>query len=293
MKARPEAPKPDPKNRPDTPEPAPSPLDSGRRTPLSCERMLSLTPGLSDGKSSHLAFFALALTLCIPALGVAAPQDNRLTDAERQQGWRLLFDGSTSQGWQEITGKPFPTHSWTIEDGCLKTLVRQDGFQDIRTVDTFRSFDLEFDWKLLRDGNSGVKYLVQRADEWVNQEGRQARARGLEYQLADDHNSDAASDPSRVTASLYSVFAPSPRIAFAIGAFNHSRILVHGDHVQHWLNGTKVLEFEIPQPEVNRLLLSMRPPAGPNAPIRRESPISLQNHSSPTWFRNIKIRPLD
>jgi Domain of Unknown Function (DUF1080) len=235
----------------------------------------------------------LWLTLLLPVVSAAAPQDNRLADAESQQGWRLLFDGSTSKGWVEVTGKPFPSHSWTIEDGCLKALVRQDGFQDIRTVGTFRSFDLEFDWKLLQDGNSGVKYLIQRTDEWVNQEGRQARARGLEYQLADDHNSDARSDPSRVTASLYSVFAPSPRARFVIGAFNHSRLMVHGDHVEHWLNGTKALEFELPQPEVNRLLLSMRPSDSPNRPIRRESPISLQNHSSETWFRNVKIHPLD
>jgi hypothetical protein len=249
----------------------------------------ALPPSVRSASPLYLGF---ALMLCIPAISRAAPQENRLTDAERQEGWRLLFDGSSSKGWEEVTGKPFPSHSWTIEEGCLKALVRQDGFQDIRTADTFRSFDLTFDWKLLKDGNSGVKYLIQRMDEWVNKEGRQARARGLEYQLADDHNSDAASDPSRVTASLYSVFAPSPRIPFAIGAFNHSRVIVHGDHVEHWLNGTKVLEFELAQPEVNRLLLSMRPTGEPNAPIRRESPISLQNHSSETWFRNIKIRPL-
>jgi len=219
----------------------------------------------------------------------AAGQHNRLTDEERQQGWRLLFDGTTSQGWLEITGKPFPTHSWTIEDGCLKALVREDGFQDIRTADTFRSFDLEFDWKLLADGNSGVKYLIQKSDEWVNQQGRQARARGLEYQLADDRNSDAASDPARVTASLYSVYAPSPRVPFALGEFNHSRIVVRGDHVEHWLNGVKVLEFGLQQAPVSKQLLNLR---GPDEPVRRESPISLQNHSSPTWFRDIKIKPL-
>jgi hypothetical protein len=241
-------------------------------------------PRQTEVRATILALF---LAVC------AAAQDYRLTDAERQQGWRLLFDGSTSQGWLEVTGKPFPTHSWAIEDGCLKALVREDGFQDIRTAETFRSFDLEFDWKLLKDGNSGVKYLIQRTDEWVNQQGRQARARGLEYQLADDHNSDAASDPARVTASLYSILAPSPRTAFAIGEFNHSRVVVRGDHVEHWLNGTKVVEFEIGRPEVHRALLSMLPSGAPNAPILRESPISLQNHSSATWFRNIKIRPLD
>ncbi|HTS25667.1 MAG TPA: DUF1080 domain-containing protein [Bryobacteraceae bacterium] len=231
----------------------------------------------------------VALCSALPA----AAQNNRLTDADRRQGWRLLFDGKSADGWLEITGEAFPTHSWTVEDGCLKALVRTDGFQDIRTADTFRSFDLEFDWKLLRDGNSGVKYLIQRTDEWVNQQGRQARARGLEYQLADDHNSDASSDPTRVTASLYSVFAPARRVEFTIGAFNHSRILVHADHVEHWLNGIQVLEFGIAQPEVNKHLLSLRPNGGSDLPIRRDSPISLQNHSSPAWFRNIRIRPLD
>ncbi|MBZ5618461.1 MAG: DUF1080 domain-containing protein [Acidobacteriia bacterium] len=241
---------------------------------------------------SSLRVSAMVLTLGIAAVCAAEPQSNQLTDAERQQGWRLLFDGSSSKGWEEVTGKPFP-HSWTIEDGCLKALVRRDGFQDIRTVETFRSFDFEFDWKLLKDGNSGVKYLVQRSDEWVNQAGRQARARGLEYQLADDSNADAASDPSRVTGSLYSIFPPSPKVAFAIGAFNHSRVIVSGDHVEHWLNGSKVVEFEITRPEVTRLLLGMRPAGDPTAQIRRESSISLQNHSSETWFRNIKIRPLN
>jgi hypothetical protein len=108
-------------------------------------------------------------------------------------------------------------------------------------------------------------------DEWTNAAGRQARARGLEYQLADDTNADAASDPRRVAGSLYSVIAPSPRIPPRIGEFNQSRLVVNGKHVEHWLNGTKVVEFD-------------------NAPLMESSAISLQNHSSETWFRNIKIR---
>src|SRR4051795_9813318 len=85
-----------------------------------------------------------------------------------QDGWRPLFDGKTSAGWEEVTGKPFPTNCWAIQDGSLKALVRIDGFQDIRTKETFGSFELEFEWKLLKDGNSGVKYLIYRIDEWTN-----------------------------------------------------------------------------------------------------------------------------
>jgi hypothetical protein len=220
---------------------------------------------------------ALLLTAFLPLM---AAEPNQLTERELREGWRLLFDGKTPAGWLEVTGKPFPHNCWTIENGCLKSLVRTDGFQDIRTVDSFGSFDLEFDWKLLKNGNSGVKYLIQKTDEWTNAAGRQARARGPEYQLADDQNDDAASDPRRVAGSLYSVLAPAPRVAPLIGEFNHSRILVRGTHVEHWLNGVKVVEFETSSPEAGKL--------HPTSP----SPICLQNHSSEAWFRNIRIKPL-
>jgi len=222
-----------------------------------------------------------------------AGEPNQLTDEERQQGWRLLFDGKTTTGWKEITGKPFPAKCWTIEDASLKALVRSDGFQDIRTVEVFGSFDLQFDWKILKDGNSGVKYLIQRVDEWTNAAGRQARARGLEYQLADDGNADAASDPKRVAGSLYSLIAPAPRIPPRIAEFNHSRLVVKRHHVEHWLNGAKVVEFETGAAEVQKLLRSNLPTgSAANARLVETSPISLQNHASETWFRNIKIRAL-
>jgi Domain of Unknown Function (DUF1080) len=92
--------------------------------------------------------------------------------AAQDQGWHPLFDGQTSKGWVDVTGKPFPTHSWAIEDGCLKALVRKDGEEDIRTAETFTSFELQWEWKLTKLGNSGVKYLIQRYDDWSNKEGR-------------------------------------------------------------------------------------------------------------------------
>ena len=197
---------------------------------------------------------------CLSAVPAAhAAEPNQLSEEERRQGWHLLFDGKTSEGWLEVTGKPFPTNCWTIEDGSLKALVRTDGFQDVRTAETFRWFDLQFDWMLPADGNSGVKYLIQNVDEWRNKAGRQARARGLEYQLADDHNEDAASDPRRVAGALYSLIAPPHDAKPKIGEFNHSRLLVKGRHVEHWLNGVKVVEFETTRPEVQKLLRANLP----------------------------------
>jgi hypothetical protein len=228
---------------------------------------------------------ALLCALCIGIAGAAEP--NQLTARERAAGWRLLFDGKTTDGWLEITGKPFPAKCWTIENGCLKASPHKEGVQDIRTVATFREFELEFDWMLKADGNSGVKYLVQKVDEWVNQYGRQARARGLEYQLAGDQDPDAASSPSRVAGSLYSVFAPMPKVTPKIGEFNHSRLVVRGGVVEHWLNGTRVVRYEIAAPEVQKHLRELRKD---DREILLQGPLSLQNHSSETWFRNIKVR---
>ena len=225
---------------------------------------------------------AMLPALLLAAAGVgAAAEANRLTAKERAEGWFLLFDGETAGGWVEVTGKPFPFNCWTVEDHSLTALPRKDGFQDIRTVENFGSFELDWDWKMLAKGNSGVKYLIQKVDEWVNAEGRQARARGLEYQLADDANEDAASSATRLAGSLYSVFAPVPKVAPAIGEFNHSRLVVDGSRVEHWLNGVRVVQFDLSAPEVQKLFPGIAPKKGP---------ISLQNHSSKVWFRNIRIR---
>jgi hypothetical protein len=211
--------------------------------------------------------------------------------AAQEQAWRSLFDGTTSKGWVEVTGKPFPTHSWTIEDGCLKALPRTDGFEDIRTVDSFKSFELQFEWKLAKLGNSGVKYLIQRTEDWTNKDGRQARARGLEYQLVDLDSPDA-SDPTRITGALYSLLAPA-NANWRIAVFNESRLIVHEDHVEHWLNGIRVLSYDTTNPAIQAALRKMLPKdAGPETPLAKQSPISLQNHSSEVWFRNIKIRVL-
>lgn len=234
---------------------------------------------------------ALCLLIFLFATRLPAA-DNHLTPEETAQGWRLLFDGTTSNGWVEVTGKPFPPNSWTVEDGCLKTLVRPGGAQDIRTVESYRSFDLEFDWKVLANGNSGVKYLVQHIDEWTNKLGRQARARGLEYQIADNAGPDAV-EPSRSAASLYSAIAPSPKTNPAVGAFNHSRITVNGDQVEHWLNGVRVVAFDITGPEAQKLFVSLRQKQDPKTPVQRKTPISLQNHTTEAWFKNLRIRRLD
>lgn len=231
--------------------------------------------------------FRFCGVLLAASLLAAAAGPNSLSDAERRDGWRLLFDGSTSSGWEEITGKPFPTNCWSIGDGTIHAIPRKDGFQDIRTVETFRNFELQFDWKLPEGGNSGVKYLIQKVDEWKNAAGRQARARGFEYQLADPANPDV-DGPRRSTASLYSLLPPAPDAVMRRGEFNHSVLIVRGRHVEHWLNGVKAVEYDVNRPDVEKLRRTYRR----DGEFTSESPISLQNHGTEVWFRGLKIRVL-
>lgn len=185
-----------------------------------------------------------------------------------------LFDGATTSGWLEVTGKPFPSQSWIIEDHCLRTLAVEGGFQDIRTAETFREFEFEFEWKIEPGGNSGVKYLIDKVDEWKarNGAGNNARGRGPEYQLVDDQNNkDALSHPAKITAALYGKLPPTKSAAHHPGNWNSSRIVVASGKVQHWLNGQLVLEY---------------------LKEAKDSPIVLQNHHSAAWFRNLRIRRL-
>ena len=197
----------------------------------------------------------------------------QLAGAE-DQGWHPLFDGSTPNGWVEATGKPFPAGSWTIEDNCLKAKPHSDGFHDIRTVTSFTSFELQFEWKLSKLGDAGVKYLMQDQD------------RGPAVATLEDINSPGIGDPTHLTGGLYAIFAPSGA-NWRIGVFNESRVIVHGSQVEHWLNGVRVLSFETTNPAVQTFLQGT-----PQKPLIVESPISLQSRSAETWFRNIKIRML-
>jgi hypothetical protein len=254
------------------------------RPHAACARRRRVRPGVRPEVAAPL----LALIL----VSAAAAQPNRLTPGERAAGWQLLFDGSTSRGWTEVTGLPFPTTSWTIEDGCLKALPNKDGMQDLRTVETYRNFDFKFEWKISKAGNSGVKYLVQKTDRWQRrgESGFQARARGLEYQITDDTaNPDALSGPTRRSAALYSVYAPSNTKLAEAGIFHQSEIVVRDGRTQHWLDGEKVLDSSLDDAKVVEDLRHL----AKGGPLQRESFISLQNHVSEVWFRNLRIRRLE
>lgn len=197
--------------------------------------------------------------------------------ALRAQSWKTLFDGHSTAGWIPVAGGGFPSGCWTVNDGCLHSLVQKPTFQDIRTAREFGDFELVFEWKIAHAGNGGVKYLINKYDSWTppGSSSPHARARGLEYQLADDANSpDARRGPAHGTASLYSKIAPTNPPLRPAGEWNESKIHLLRPQLQHWLNGQLVLSTTL------------------TGPLPASSAIALQNHSSECWFRSLRIREL-
>jgi len=174
-----------------------------------------------------------------------------------------------------VTGTEFPSESWMVADGCMKSIVRKPTFQDIRTVREFGDFELAFEWKIGAGGNGGVKYLIPKYVAWlpkgVTSGPPHARARGLEYQLSDDVE---ATDPTKGTGALYSRMAPEAPPLRAAGQWNESRIVVRRPLIEHWLNGKKVVSVRLTEA------------------LPALSAISLQNHSSECWYRAIRVREL-
>jgi hypothetical protein len=217
-------------------------------------------------------------------------QDNRLTPAEQKAGWILLFDGNSTAAWRGTASDGFPT-CWTVDDHCLRTLPSRGTVrEDLVSRQTFRDFEWIFEWRLSPGANSGVKYLVQRH---VLATGHDYAA-GFEMQLVDDGKGpDPARDAIRRTGALYSLIPPSSSQAHPGGEFNQGKVILKGNHVEHWVNGVKVVECELDAKEVVDLIARSK---GTTRHMvgwsRRDCPVSLQHHGDPVWFRNIKIRPL-
>jgi len=262
---------------------------------------------------------ALGLVLLLSRSAFAA--DNQLTAQEKAAGWKLLFDGRTFANWEDPTKKSPPGDSFVIEDGCLKATSHPRIDEDLFTAETYGDFELELDWKISPRGNSGVKYRIEdrvflldqklpHFEDMVNaalknrRTDRPARDQeyvvGFEYQITDNSaNPDARSNgPMHQTAALYDMFAASMDATKPVGEFNHTRIVLKGDHFEHWLNGRMVTSGSLKAPEVIRAVAKRW---GETSPVyhlladqpRKRCPISLQNHDDVCWFKNIRIRALN
>ncbi|MDQ3291291.1 MAG: DUF1080 domain-containing protein [Bacteroidota bacterium] len=219
---------------------------------------------------------------------------NTLTAAEKKQGWQLLFDGKTTNGWRGAHKDAFPTQGWQIENGELSVL-QSDGAEsrnggDIVTTQEYGNFELTLEAKLTEGANSGIKYFVTEKEP-----PHPGSAIGLEYQiLDDDRHPDAkmGKNGNRTIGSLYDLIPAKNKKAKPIGEWNQVRIVSKNNHVEHWLNGTKVVEYTRASPEYRALVAQSKYKDYPNFGEAAQGHILLQDHGNTVHYRNIKIRKL-
>lgn len=229
--------------------------------------------------------------------------NNELTTEEIDQGWKRLFDGNTFDGWRGLGRQTVPKAHWRIEDGAIRNLNSDlvptmfDGQSlesgDLMTIEVYENYELYFEWKILKAGNSGLKYNV--SEELSQKYGGNYAALGFEYQLLDDMDTLYAGKlkESQYTASLYDMIATDGAQTYPAGQFNTSRILIDGNHVEHWLNGTKVVTYEFGSAHLEALFLKSKYKKYPDFHHKKKAHIVLQNHSDDAWFRNIRIREIE
>jgi len=222
---------------------------------------------------------------------------NQLTIDEKKDGWKLLWDGKTTDGWRGAKLEEFPEKGWKIEDGVLSVLSsggeESAAGGDIVTKELYGDFELKVDFKLTPGANSGIKYYV---DTEINK--GEGSSIGLEYQILDDNlHPDAKKgnhEGSRTVSSLYDLIqADVNKPIKPIGEWNTAYIISKDNHVEHWLNGTKVLEYERKSDAYRTLVSESKYAKWPNFGELDKGQILLQDHGDLVSFKNVKIRAIN
>lgn len=225
----------------------------------------------------------LSLALAAPLAAADAP--NTLTDKEKADGWKLLFDGTSTAGWRGYQKETVP-EGWTVADGAISLTSKKVG--DIITVDEYENFEFAFEWKISKNGNSGVFYLVQEKPEL-----KQTYLSGPEYQVLDnDGHPDAKNGPDRFAGANYALQPPASNVVKPVGEWNQSRIVKRGAHVEHWLNGEKVVEYELWSDAWKAQVAKSKFSKMPAYATSKKGHLALQDHGDPVSFRSLKIRVL-
>jgi hypothetical protein len=242
-----------------------------------------------SGESMHrrlaLAVFAAAFTLasCASSNGTAKMQPmNSLTAEQARDGWKLLFDGKSTAGWRNYRSTSI-SPGWTVENGTLVKSGENAG--DIVTLDQYASFDLVLDWKISEGGNSGILYRATEENDYIWQSAP-------EMQILDDARHADGKSPLTSAGSNFALHEAPRGIVHPAGEWNTARVLVNGNHVEHWLNGTKLLEYELGSDDWKARVAGSKFATMPRYGMAARGYIGLQDHGDRVEFRNIRIRSL-
>lgn len=228
------------------------------------------------------SFLILAITLLFAwnaSAQLSGQADNSLSRKEKTEGWKLLWDGVTTNGWKSGTSENFPAKGWSVDGGVLKVLKDGKG-GDIITEQKYENFILKVDFKITDGANSGIKYFVNRS------------GLGCEYQILDDQKHPDAKGGvagNRTLGSLYDLITASPDKPFNKEQFNTAMIVVKGKHVEHWLNNVKVVEYERNNQMWKALVNNSKYREYADFGAAAQGNILLQEHGDEVWYKNIKI----
>lgn len=244
-------------------------------------------------KRTYLSFIIAVFCLAV-VLPSHANTPNTLSKKEQKEGWKLLWDGKTTEGWRGAKLTGFPEKGWVVEDGVLKVLKSGGGEStnggDIVTTKKYKNFELSVDFKITSGANSGIKYFV---DTEMNKGA--GSSIGCEFQILDDEKHPDAKlgvQGNRKLGSLYDLIPAPVDKPFKEGVFNNARIVVKGNHVEHYLNGVKIIEYDRNNQMWNALVAYSKYSGWPNFGNAETGHILLQDHGDEVWFQNIKIKEL-
>lgn len=214
------------------------------------------------------------LRLLAPFVGILLLAGPALAQQADPEGYRLLTE------WRAYKGTGVPAQ-WTIEGNTIR---HTPGGGDLVSAEQFQNFDLQFDWQIAPGGNSGVMYRVSEDYPAPYQSGP-------EYQILDNASADGHDDPLQTAAGCYGLYAPVAA-ALPAGQWNSARIVVDGNHVEHWLNGVKVVDYTIGSPDWQSRVANSKFAAWPEFAASPRGHIDLQDHGSPVAYRNLRIKVL-
>lgn len=219
---------------------------------------------------------------------------NSISPNEAREGWKLLWDGKTTDGWRGAKLNAFPANGWVVDNGILK-VMKSDGGEstnggDIVTTRKYKNFELTVEFKITEGANSGIKYFV---DTEMNKGA--GSSIGCEFQILDDQKHPDAKlgvSGNRKLGALYDLIPVSEDKPFKKNEFNTATVIVKGNHVEHWLNGVKLLEYERNTQMFNALVAYSKYRDWPNFGNAEQGNILLQDHGDEVWFKNVKIKEL-